>query len=169
MRDFFGEPVVFLQVDGEVGIRPRFANLGECGDVFRIVDGDANHVRAGRFEQLDLANGGIDVLSARGRHRLNGDRIRTADEDVADADLTSGASLHDVSVTGGASVSFRASEASRGTPWHMRWGSLDSLRSLGMTQAECVIPRRNDAAESPPERERASHMRWGFLVMGQFH
>jgi hypothetical protein len=65
----------------------RGADLGERGDVFRVVDGDADDVRAGRFEQLDLADRGSDVDRARGGHRLHGDRVRAADGDVADADF----------------------------------------------------------------------------------
>jgi hypothetical protein len=86
-RDLLREAVVLLQIDGEVRVRTGGADLRERDDVLRVVDGDADHVRAGGLEQFHLADRGGDVLRARGRHRLHGDRIGAADPDVADADL----------------------------------------------------------------------------------
>ena len=95
-RDLLGQPVVLLKVDDEIRVRARLADLGERGDVLRIVDGDADDVGAGRLEQLDLADGGGDVLRARGGHRLHGDRIRPADADVSDANFAGFSLRHDV-------------------------------------------------------------------------
>ena len=89
-RDLLGQAVVLLQVDDEVGVRSRGADLGQRGDVLRVVDGDADDVGAGGFEQLDLADGGVDVLRARRGHGLHGDGVAAADRDVADADLSGG-------------------------------------------------------------------------------
>ena len=93
-RDAFGQAVIFLQVDDEVGVRPRGADFGERGDVFRRVDGDADDVRAGGFEELDLADRRGDVLRFRGRHRLHGDGVTGADGDVADPHLTGNSLFH---------------------------------------------------------------------------
>ena len=93
-RDAFGQPVVFLQVDDQIRIRPRRTNFRERGDVLRRVDGDADDVGAGGFEQLHLPDRGGDVLRFRGRHRLHGDGVIGADGDVADADLAGLSRFH---------------------------------------------------------------------------
>ena len=87
-RDLLRQPVVLLQIDGEICLRASAANLGQRGHVFGIVHRDADDVGAGCFQQLDLPDGGRDVLRAGGGHRLHGDGIGAADVDVSDADLS---------------------------------------------------------------------------------
>jgi hypothetical protein len=86
-RDPLSEPVVFLEVDGKIRVRPRGADLRERCDVPRVVDGDADHVGAGGLEQLHLPDRRRHVLRARRGHRLHRDRVIPPDLHVADADL----------------------------------------------------------------------------------
>ena len=94
--DLLGEPVVLLQIDDEVRVRAGGADLGERRDVLRIVDGDADDVGTGLFEQLDLPDRGRDVDRARRGHRLDGDRMIGADLHVADAHFARNAGFHGV-------------------------------------------------------------------------
>ena len=83
--DLRAESVVLLQIDRKWG-GGLLADSGERLDVFARVDGDADEVGAGGFEQLDLADRGLDVLRARRGHRLDDDGIAAADGHVADLD-----------------------------------------------------------------------------------
>ena len=73
--DLLRQSVIFLKIDDQVRVRPRLAHDSQRGNILRIVDSDADHIGAGLFQQLDLADGGVDVLRFGGSHRLNGDRI----------------------------------------------------------------------------------------------
>ena len=94
--DLLGETVVLLQVDHQVGLRPGGADLGKGDHVLRVVDGDADDVCSCLFQKLDLADGGIDVLGPGCGHRLHGNRVGSADADIANADLAGGSRFHAV-------------------------------------------------------------------------
>ncbi len=51
-----------------------------------VVDGDADHLRAGAGERGDLLDGGFDVRSIGVGHRLNDDGSVRADANLADVD-----------------------------------------------------------------------------------
>ncbi len=80
-----GQPVVFLQIDDQIG-RRLAANLGDGFGLGRTVDGDSHHVGARGGQRVHLPDRRIDVARCRGGHALHGDRVAGADRNRADAD-----------------------------------------------------------------------------------
>ncbi len=62
-------------------------NVRECRGIVEGGRGDSNDLAAGVGQCLGLVGGGRHVLRIRGRHRLNPDRIRTADHAIPDRDF----------------------------------------------------------------------------------
>src|SRR6185369_256335 len=92
--DLLRQPVVFLKIDHQVRIGAGDTNIGQGSDVLGVINRDTNHVRAGKLQQLDLADRRRYVLRARCCHRLNGDRVRPADAEIADTEFARGSWFH---------------------------------------------------------------------------
>ncbi len=82
-RHGFGQPIVLLQVDRQIGRRTP-ADLGQRFGIGSAVHGDPDHVSAGFGQALDLLDGRLHIARARGRHALHGDGMITADRNRPD-------------------------------------------------------------------------------------
>ena len=85
--DHFRHPVVFLQVDRQVGFGAA-GNFDKGVGILAAVDGNADDVGPGLVEFVGLLRGGLHVLRARGGHALDGNRTACADGRRADANRT---------------------------------------------------------------------------------
>ena len=70
------------------------ADLGKRLEVLAAVDGDADDVGAGSFEELDLMDGGLYVPGTGCGHALDGDRMPRTDSDSADANGAGGIAFY---------------------------------------------------------------------------
>ena len=70
-RDDFRQPIVFLQVHGQVA-RGLLTNFRQRLRFLPTVDGNPHDVSAGREHIGGLSNSGVDVGGLRGRHALHG-------------------------------------------------------------------------------------------------
>ena len=78
-----GEPVVFLQVDGEVGLRAGPDGGQGCG-VGLAIDGDPHDARPGGMQGVGLVDRGGHVGGVGGRHALGSDGVAGPDRDAPD-------------------------------------------------------------------------------------
>ena len=81
-RDHFRQPIVFLQIDREIG-RRLLAHGGQRFGVAAAIDGDAHDVGPGADKIVHLGDRGGDVLRGRGRHALHRHRMAGADRDAS--------------------------------------------------------------------------------------
>ena len=92
-RDVEGEPVVFLEVDGEVGLRAG-PDCRQGRGVLPAVDSDPHDARARRVQGIGLRERRGHVLRVGGRHALGGDGVAAPDVNAADPDGTRWISLY---------------------------------------------------------------------------
>ncbi len=86
--DFFGESIILLQVDREIG-GCLLANLSQGSRVLIAVDGDSNDAGTGLLKKIDESHRRVDIGGVGRRHTLNGDRVIGSDMNGADADTSS--------------------------------------------------------------------------------
>ena len=81
--DVEGEPVVFLEIDREVGLRAGPDGGQGCGVLF-AVDGDPHDARPGGMQGVGLIDRGGHVGRVRRGHALGRNRVAGADRDAPD-------------------------------------------------------------------------------------
>ena len=86
--DDFGEPIILLQVYGQISLHLT-PNLHQGFGFFLIVDGDTHDIRAGVDQIINLPHRGVNVGRFGGRHALDGNRSVAANEAVSDGDPAS--------------------------------------------------------------------------------
>ena len=82
-----GQGVLVVEVDvGDQGDVDPLLDLPQHLGGVVVGNRNAGHLAAGLFEPIDLMHRGVDVAGVGDRHRLDHDRVRAPDLDVADLD-----------------------------------------------------------------------------------
>ena len=90
--DLGNEPVVFLEVDREVG-GGLLADFGQGCGIFIAIDGDPHDIGSGSVQVVDQGDRGGDIGRVGGGHALDGDGVTGTDGDRADLDVSGWVSL----------------------------------------------------------------------------